>query len=296
MWCPTTVIVEITDQIPATIGAENGLIRLRTTGGTNKNYYLNGALSTTGAEFSGLAAGEHTIAIEYNGQCRWEQTYTIDAVEAPAPTLRVITEALQNVSCHDAQDGVARVAVSGGIAPYALQWSDSPSQTTAERTHLPRGTYSLTVTDAAGVTLDYSVTIDGPKPLEIINAVAASPTCHQGTDGYAEVTVVGGTASYTYSWSHDARQNAARASGLAAGTYSVTVTDQNGCSQFRELTVAPTPAPKDLLEPQAITLCTGQSVTVDAGTGRNMPGRRTTVLSVLRQVSTLTKPDGIFYR
>lgn len=259
------LIVEVIDQIPTTIGAENGLIRLRATGGTNKQYYLNGVLSTTGSEFNGLAAGEHTIAVEYNGQCRWEQTYTIDEVDAPAPVLRVITERLQNVSCSGAQDGSIRVAVSGGIPPYALRWNDEPSQSTAERADLPAGSYTLMVTDAAGVTLDYSVTIDGPEPLKTINAVAASPTCHQGTDGYAEVTVVGGTAPYTYSWSHDAQQNTAGVNGLSAGTYSVTVTDQKSCSQLHELIVAATPAPEDLLEPQAITLCTGQSVTVDAG-------------------------------
>ncbi len=79
------LIVEVTDQIPTTVGAENGLIRLHTTGGANKNYYLNGSLSTTGSEFNGLAAGEYTIVIEYNGQCRWEQTYIIDEVDAPPP-------------------------------------------------------------------------------------------------------------------------------------------------------------------------------------------------------------------
>ncbi len=261
------LIVEIADQIPATIGAENGLIRLRTTGGTNKDYYINGLLSTTGSEFSNLPAGQHTVAIEYNGQCRWEQTFTINEVEATPPALQVTTEALQNVSCADAQDGSVRVAVRGGIPPYALQWDDLPGQNNAELTNLSKATYTLMVTDAAGVTLDYPITIDGPEPLEIISAVAISPTCYQGRDGYAEVSVVGGTAPYTYAWSRDAQQNTARASGLSAGTYSVTITDQQGCSQFRELTIAATSAPDDLLEPQAITLCTGQSVTVDAGAG-----------------------------
>ena len=121
------------------------------------------------------------------------------------------------------------------------------------------------MTDAAGVTLAYTVTVDGPEPFDIINTVVASPACHQGADGSAEVTAIGGTAPYTYVWDDDRQQTTARANQLTAGTYTVTITDQNGCTLTQELTVAPTLAPDDVLEPQAITLCTGQSVTVDAG-------------------------------
>ena len=257
--------VTVADQLPATVGFQDGLLRLNVTGGKNKDYYLDGVLSTTGAEFSGLAAGEHTVAITYNGQCRWEQTYTIDEVAAPVPALRVTTQSLHNVSCSEANDGRVSVNVMGGVAPYVLQWNDSQRQTTSEAIGLAKGIYSLTVTDAAEVTLDYPVTVDGPEPLEVINTVAASPACHQGADGSATVTVVGGTAPYTYAWNDDQRQTTARANSLTAGTYSVTVTDHNGCTLTQEITIEPTSAPADVLEPQAITLCTGQLVTVDAG-------------------------------
>ena len=259
------ITVVVTDQLPATVDFQDGLIRLHVTGGQNKNYYLDGTLSTTGAEFSGLAAGEHTVAITYNEKCRWEQTYTIEEVAAPVPALRVITQSLQNVRCSKASDGSISVSITGGIAPYTLQWDDPQQQTSSEATGLAKGTHTLTVTDAAGVVLDYPVIIDGPELFEVINTVAASPACYQGADGYAEVTVIGGTAPYTYSWNDDEQQTAPRASALTAGTYMVTVTDQNGCTLTQELTVKPTPAPDDVLEPQAITLCTGQSVTVDAG-------------------------------
>ena len=257
--------VTVVDQLPATVGFQDGVLRLNVTGGRNKRYFLDGVLSSTGAEFSGLAAGEYTVAIEYNEQCRWEQTYTIDEVAAPIPALRVTTRALQNVSCSDTADGSISVNISGGVSPYSLQWDDPQQQTTTEATNLLKGTYTLTVTDAAGVTLDYRVAIDGPERLEIINTATTSPACHQGADGYAEVTVVGGTAPYTYAWNDDQRQTTARASQLTAGTYTVSVTDRNGCTLFQEVTVAPTPAPDDILAPQAITLCTGQSVNVDAG-------------------------------
>ena len=259
------ITVAVTDQLPATVGFQDGLLRLTVTGGQNKSYYLDGVLSTTGAEFSGLTAGEHTVAITYNGKCHWEQTYTIDEVAAPVPALRVTTQSLQNVRCSEASDGSVSVSITGGIAPYTLQWDDPQQQTTSEATGLAKGTYTLTVTDAAGVVLEYPVTIDGPELLEVINTVAASPACHQGADGYAEVTVIGGTAPYTYAWNDGEQQTTARASALAAGTYTVRVTDQNRCTLTQELTVAPTPAPDDVLEPQAITLCTGQSVMVDAG-------------------------------
>ena len=259
------IAVAVTDQLPATVGFQDGLLRLTVTGGQNKSYYLDGVLSTTGAEFSGLTAGEHTVAITYNGKCQWKRTYTIDEVAAPVPALRVTTQSLQNVRCSEASDGSVSVSITGGIAPYTLQWDDPQQQTTSKAIGLAKGPYTLTVTDAAGVVLEYPVTIDGPELFEVINTVAASPACHQGADGYAEVTIIGGTAPYTYTWNDDEQQTTARASALTAGTYIVTVTDQNGCTLTQELTVKPTPAPDDLLEPQAITLCTGQSVTVDAG-------------------------------
>ena len=256
--------VAVSDQLPATVGFTDGLLRLDVTGGQNKQYYLDGVLSTTGSEFSGLTAGVHTVAITYNGQCRWEQTYTIAEVAAPVPALRVTTAALQNVRCSNTSDGSLRVNITGGVPPYAMRWNDDETLITTERTNLAKGSYKLTVTDAAGVTLGYTATIDGPEPFEVINSEVASPACHQGADGYAEVTAVGGTVPYTYTWNNAQQQTTARASQLTAGTYTVTITDHNGCSLTQKLTVDPTPAPADVLEPQAITLCTGQSVTVDA--------------------------------
>ncbi len=257
--------VKVVQQLPATTGFHDGLLQLNVSGGQHKKYYLDGILSHTGSEFSGLTAGAHTITIEYNNQCRWQQTYTVDEVAQPVPALRVTTQNLQHVSCGDALDGRVEIAITGGMSPYILQWDDPQQQTATEAVGLAKGTYHLTVTDAEATTVVYPVTIEGPAPFEVVNAIAVSPVCYQGADGYAEVVAVGGTAPYSYAWNDPQQQTTARASQLLAGTYTVTLTDQQGCQLSQQLTIHATPAPGDVLEPEGVTLCTGQAIALDAG-------------------------------
>ena len=125
----------------------------------------------------------------------------------------------------------ATVSATGGTTDYDYAWPVQHGQTTATATGLAAGTYEVTVTDDNDCTTTAEVTIAEPaEALDITTTPAdlTNPTCNGGTDGSIDITVLGGTAPYTYAWSSG--DNVEDPSMLGAGTYDVTVTDANGCT------------------------------------------------------------------
>ncbi|WP_191906990.1 T9SS type A sorting domain-containing protein [Adhaeribacter soli] len=149
----------------------------------------------------------------------------------PAATLTINAA---NVTCHGAANGTATVSASGGTAPYTYLWSNGA--TTATISNLAPGTYTVTSTDAKGCRSTNTVTITEPASVLAANVTGTNATCNGSATGTASVSANGGTAPYSYSWS-PAGGTAATASGLTAGTYTVTITDARGCTITRSLTI-----------------------------------------------------------
>ena len=148
---------------------------------------------------------------------------TYSALEATASIV-------ENVSCNGLSNGTATVSASGGNPSYEYLWSTVPAQTAQTATGLLAGTYTVTVTDGVSATITSSVEITQPDVLEATATVTKAITCHQGSNGEITVSVSGGTTLYSYAWSTSPVQSAVTATGLSVGTYSVTVTDVNGCT------------------------------------------------------------------
>jgi len=157
----------------------------------------------------------------------------------------------EDISCNGESDGSAEVTPDGGVQPFQYLWdAAADSQTTAEAIGLAAGTYEVTVTDANGCESTASVTLAEPSELSctadspIVGNANTNLACNGDTDGTATVTPVGGVVPYTFAWDAAAgNQTTATATNLAAGTYSVTVTDQNGCETICEV---------ELTEPDAM--------------------------------------------
>jgi len=137
-----------------------------------------------------------------------------------------------DLTCYQANDGFIANAISGGTAPFSYLWNTG--QTSSVITNLAVGNYSITITDALLCKITQNFTVTQPNQLAV-NVSSTNETIYQSANGTANVTASGGIPPYTYNWSNGV-SNASQ-SGLAAGTYTVVVTDYNNCSKSGTVTV-----------------------------------------------------------
>ncbi|MNS00982.1 hypothetical protein D3C72_322560 [compost metagenome] len=231
-------------------GGSNGSATVNVTGGTGAYTYSWAPSGGTAATASGLAAGTYTVTVTDANSCTTTQSFTITE-----PTLLVASAGSQtNVSCNGGSNGSATVNVTGGTGTYTYAWAPSGG-TAATASGLAAGTYTITVTDANGCTATQSFTITEPAALVAIAGSQTNVSCNGGSNGSATVNVTGGTGIYTYAWAPSGG-TAATATGLTAGTYTVTVTDANGCFTTQSFTIT---------EPTILAASTSQNNVSSAG-------------------------------
>ncbi len=136
-----------------------------------------------------------------------------------------VTTSGTNVSCKNGNNGTVTAIPGGGTPPYSILWN--VGNNTEQLFDLEAGSYSVIVTDSDGNTASSSISISEPSGM-IVNTFVSAANCH-GNTGSATAIVSGGVSPYTYQWSNSIEQPFNNQ--LAEGTYLLTVTDQNGCSQ-----------------------------------------------------------------
>tara|TARA_R110002096_G_scaffold353021_1_gene546292 strand:- start:4932 stop:11306 length:6375 start_codon:yes stop_codon:yes gene_type:complete len=236
--CTDTTNVTITEPaiLSLSINSENltcfqnnsGSAKAIVSGGTSPYTYLwsnNESIDS----IQNLAAGVYRVTVTDLNNCT-----LIDSVTIIEPTiLSSNTFTIDNVSCFGLNDGQGLVIPSGGTTPYNYIWSNSHTGDTIS--NLAVGTYTVTVSDANSCSLIDSIIILEPTVLSISTTVSSNTSCNGLSDGKAVVTATGGTAPYSYFWNNN--QISDTATSLAAGTYLVTVTDVNSCSQIDSVTI-----------------------------------------------------------
>ncbi|MBL4651305.1 MAG: right-handed parallel beta-helix repeat-containing protein [Flavobacteriales bacterium] len=204
-------------------GGNSGSIDLTISGGTPA-YVYNWQHGPTTEDVFSLVVGNYYITVTDVNGCQVSDSYII--TEPPALSVTAVTDA--NVSCNGGNDGQATATASGGTPTYTYAWDDPGFQTSSTAYSVPIGTFTVTVTDANGCIETDFVNITEPPALSL----TISPfdeSCPGLCDGSMTATESGGTAPYTYVWDDPLTQTAATATGLCVGTYTVTVTDANGC-------------------------------------------------------------------
>jgi alpha-tubulin suppressor-like RCC1 family protein len=136
------------------------------------------------------------------------------------------TVVVHDVACYGGQNGKINLTVSGGQPAYTFAWSNGA--TTEDIFGLTAGDYSVTIRDS-GKSCDYVEATVSELPLLSVSTTATDATCHGSADGTATAIVSGGVPGYTYGWDDPATQSTGTATGLAAGTYTVSITDANQC-------------------------------------------------------------------
>lgn len=195
-------------------------------GGTYSYAWSSGA---TTANASLLPSGVFYVTVSDQNSCE-----SIDSVEIEEPDSLVLSVSGTNLSCYLSANGVAQASVSGGRTPYAYAWSNGA--TVDSITSLTAGAYALTVTDSSGCMTNAGITITEPDSLSIQTTLVDSILCQGGSDASLTATAVGGTLPYGYTW--NTGSTADSIGGLTAGTYSITVTDTNGCVHAKSTVIS----------------------------------------------------------
>ena len=231
-------------------GTFNGSIAIDVEGGAGNYTYawstLDGSgLVETDEDQTGLGGGTYTVVVTDDNGCTATSEWTIEE-----PELFEVSLAHVDPDCNSANgnpSGTITLTANGGTGGYTYAWSTTDgsglAETEADQTGLGEGTYNVIVTDENGCTATAEVTLEAPTAIAI-ELTKVDPTCNaeNGTsDGSIQITVTGGSESYTYAWSSIGGtglvEDADHQSGLGTGTYTVVVTDTNGCSETDEITL-----------------------------------------------------------
>ncbi len=186
-------------------------------------------------------------------------------IQGGAMPLLVSINNVSPVSCFGFSDGEATANPTGGTTPYNYIWSNGSTLQT--NTTLPAGLVSVTVTDNAGASTSASVTMGSPSAIQTVTS--GSTVCENATNGTVSVIASGGVGGFSYSWSTG--NIGSSVSNLPVGTYSVTVTDNNGCTATGVANIVESP-PIIIQGTTEIVQCNGQSTggvftTISGGTG-----------------------------
>jgi GH25 family lysozyme M1 (1,4-beta-N-acetylmuramidase) len=254
--CSATTSVAITQ--PSKVAA-NAVVNANTTacsnigsvtasasGGTSP-YTYSWTGGSTNANATGLSAGSYTVTVKDNNDCSGTATIAITA-----PASGVAANAIVNtnaIAC--ANIGSATASASGGTSPYTYSWTGG--STSANATGLSAGSYTVTVKDNNGCSGIAVITITAPASIAA-NAIVNTNASECANSGSATASASGGTSPYTYSWTGGSTNT--NATGLSAGSYTVTIKDNNDCSVAESITItAPAALNANLTGPS--TLCDG---------------------------------------
>jgi hypothetical protein len=169
----------------------------------------------------GLSAGTYFVTLTDSSGC----IATGTAIVGTSGSTLALGFVKLDVTCNGDNDGMATVVVVGGSSPYTYLWSTGSDSSSI--TGLAAGTYSVTATEAGGCNVIDSISISEPPALASSIAVTDA-SCSGNSDGMLDLTVSGGTSPYAYLWSNAATSE--DLSGMDSGSYSVVVTDDNGCT------------------------------------------------------------------
>ncbi|MEO8150579.1 MAG: T9SS type A sorting domain-containing protein [Bacteroidia bacterium] len=217
---PPIVLMGKTDV--SCFGGSNGTssTTVNNVGGPFTYLWNNGA---TTKDVTGLAAGTYTVTVSTSISCSSTATVTI-----AQPTVIVLNPVSTNSNCSNA-NGSVQMNVSGGTPAYSFLWNTVPAQSTSVISSMLPGTYTCTVTDANGCTKTKSATIINVGSAITGLTITNKRPCFGLTNGKLTLkTITGGTAPYTYLW--NTGNTTTSISNLAPATYTITVTDANGCS------------------------------------------------------------------
>ncbi|MES2621158.1 MAG: choice-of-anchor L domain-containing protein, partial [Bacteroidota bacterium] len=258
-----SVVVNSTSTISC-YGDSTGTINITATGGVPGYTYL-WSDNRTFEDRTNMLGGTYFVSVTDLNGCSITSSATINQPSAP---LIIDTIVAVNVLCYGSATGSLTTTISGGTTPYSYSWNGGA--TSANKTNILAGVYTLTATDFKGCTTTATATITQPTAALSTTVSVTNVACFSNSTGAISLTTTGGTGAYSYNWSGGiTTQNRTN---IPAGTYSVTITDANSCSTSLSRTITQPTAALNALTSVTNVACfsnsTGAiSLTTTGGTG-----------------------------
>ena len=202
----------------------NGQVNVTASGGSGFYTYDIGGGPQGTSNFTGLCAGNYTVLVDDGVECAVNVSVTVTQ-----PAVVSGTSVGTSISCNGAGDGQININGSGGTPPYQYSIDNGATfQSSGNFTGLAGGVYNVVIQDSQGCLYNTSTGVNEPASLSLSTTVTDETN---GNDGAINLTVSGGTAPFTYSWTgpNSFTYSLQDPNGLVGGTYEVTVTDANGC-------------------------------------------------------------------
>lgn len=231
------------------------------TPGPGYNYAWDQAAGAqTTATAVNLNAGTYTVTVTDNNNC-----VTTAQVTVTQPSPLAISTSSTDVSCNGGSDGTATAVASGGTGNFTYVWQPG-NFNGPTLSGVPAGPYSVVATDNNGCTIAGNVTVNEPAPLTAQTTSTPNSCAVAADNGTASVFAFGGNGGYTYQWDDPNSQVTQQATGLAPGTYNVTVTDILNCQIVTSALVGDIPPPTVTAGP-SVSFCEGEGGAIVTASG-----------------------------
>ena len=238
---PDSIAYELLPFPASCAGLSDGGVEVNASGGTGTLIYSWSDIGAGPEDRDDLSSGTYFLTITDDNNCT-----VADSFSVTQPEILLNTTETTPTQCNGDASGTATVTPAGGTGPYTYLWADGQQDSIA--TGLLSGPIEVTVTDANGCTALDTVVVAEATELTLSFA-PNDPLCQGTPTGSITVTPEGGAGGYTFAWSD--QQSTATASNLLAGTYTLTLTDANGCTLTDSVT---------LQDPEALSSSTNSTM------------------------------------
>lgn len=224
--CPT-ISVNVTTVSNSNCSTPNGSATANVTGGAAiASYAWTPSNFGSGATINGLPSGSYSVIVTDVNGCAGSGSGSVGNTAG----VNAVVGNVLNPTCNAGANGVITINATGGTTPISYTWSDQGFATANfSRSNLSAGSYTVIVTDAGGCSVNLGpIVLTAPPALTATLTSQTNVSCNGGNNGLIDMTVSGGTAPYTQTWTNSTATTA-DLSGLTAGTYQLSVVDANNC-------------------------------------------------------------------
>ncbi len=227
---PDEFIVELEISNPGCGSGNDGSITTLGNGGVPPYsytwFFMGEMLSDTGRTISNLTPGTYSVNVADQNNCQVATNATLELMSQ-----LTVESDITNITCEGLNNGSISVTVNGGTPPFDFQWEDLEANQYEGRSlsNLSPGVYALEITDGAGCLYSDEYVVESPDPF-IITENVANISCFGEVDGQISITASGGNGGYRYKLNNGDYQRSNEFKNLEAGSYSIYVIDEAGCT------------------------------------------------------------------